>query len=153
MLTIMMIGIMLVADILILTYLSIKTDAGFSDLSPEYISGQIQKTVRENGEVQYSISLQGMERIDSFDGFAFLMDDAGDIIWSYQLPEDVPVHYTVKEIVQFTRFYLNDYPVYARIVDDGIFVVGMPRNTVWKYQLSFQIRTVNMLLTTLPVLF
>ena len=89
----MMIGIMLVADILILTYLSIKTDDGFSDLSPEYISGQIQKTVRENGEVQYSISRQGTERIDSFDGFAFLMDDAGDIIWSYQLPEDVPVHY------------------------------------------------------------
>ncbi len=153
MLTIMMIGIMLVADILILTYLSIKTDDGFSDLSPEYISGQIQKTVRENGEVQYSISRQGTERIDSFDGFAFLMDDAGDIIWSYQLPEDVPVHYTVKEIVQFTRFYLNDYPVYVRIVDDGIFAVGMPRNTVWKYQLSFQIRTVNMFATTLPVLF
>lgn len=153
MLTIMMIGIMLVADILILAYLSLKTDAGFSDLSPAYISGQIQKTIRENGEVQYSISQQGMERIDGFDGFAFLIDNAGDVIWSYQLPEDIPVHYTVKEIVQFTRFYLNDYPVYVRIVDDGIFVIGVPKNTVWKYQLSFQVRTVNMFATTLPVLF
>lgn len=150
--TIMMVGVMLVADILILTYLSIKTDDGFSALSPAYISGQIQKTVQENGEVQYVISQQGMERIDRFAGFAFLLDDAGDVIWSCRLPEDVPRHYTIKEIVQFTRFYLNDYPVYVQIVEDGFLVIGMPKNTVWKYQLSFQIRTVNMFATTLPAL-
>ncbi|MDE7323918.1 MAG: HAMP domain-containing histidine kinase [Lachnospiraceae bacterium] len=152
-LTIMMIGAMLVADLLILTYLSIKTDAGFSDLSPSYISEQIQKTVQENGEVQYSMSQQGIDRIDGFCGFVFLLDDAGDVVWSYRLPEDVPLHYTVREIVQFTRFYLNDYPVYVRIVDDGVLVIGMPKNTVWKYQLSFQIRTVNMFAAALPLLF
>ncbi len=149
----MMIGAMLVADLLILTYLSIKTDAGFSDLSPSYISEQIQKTVQENGEVQYSMSQQGIDRIDGFCGFVFLLDDAGDVVWSYRLPEDVPLHYTVREIVQFTRFYLNDYPVYVRIVDDGVLVIGMPKNTVWKYQLSFQIRTVNMFAAALPLLF
>lgn len=149
----MMVSVMLVVDLLILTYLAVQTDAGFSALSPGYISEQIQKSVHENGEVEYHMSQQGIGRLEQFDGFAFLLDDAGDVIWSCRLPEDVPLHYSVKEIVQFTRFYLNDYPVYVRIVDDGILVIGMPRNTVWKYQLSFQVGTMNMFAKTFPALF
>ena len=153
MLTITMAGVMLLADLMILAYLSAQTEGALSDLSPAYIAEEIHKTVQESGEVQYSMSQQGMNRVDGFHGFVFLLDDAGEIIWSYRLPEDVPRHYTIKEIVQFTRFYLKDYPVYVRIVDDGILVIGMPRNTVWKYQLSFQVDTMNMFSTTLPVLF
>lgn len=152
-LTIMMIAVMLVADILVITYFAIKTDAGFSQMSPAYICGQLEKTADGNKRVQYSLSQQGMDRIDCFQGFAFLLNDAGDVVWSYRLPEDVGLHYTIREIAQFTRFYLNGYPVYVHIVDDGIMVIGLPRQTVWKYQFSFQISTIDMFLSVLPVLF
>lgn len=152
-LTLIMIAVMLVVDILVMTYFGLKTDAGLSKLSTTDLSNEINKTVKENGDMQYHMSQQGLDRIDAFHGFAFLLNDMGDVVWSYQLPADVPEHYTMRDVVQFSRYYLNDYPVYTRIMDDVVLVVGMPRQTVWKYHLSFQISTVNMLFSVLPVLF
>lgn len=152
-LTLIMIAVMLVVDLLVMTYFGMKTDAGLSKLSTTDLSNEINKTVRENGDMQYHMSQQGLDRIDAFHGFAFLLNDMGDVVWSYQLPADVPEHYTIRDVVLFSRYYLNDYPVYTHIMDDVILVVGMPRQTVWKYSLSFQISTVNMFFSILPVLF
>lgn len=155
-LTIMMIVILFVVDLFILTYFGLKTDSELSQLPLSYIteiSEQLGKTIDEKGEAQYILSQQGMEWIDRFAGFGFLLDDSGDVIWSYQLPEDVPEHYTIRDIVQFTKYYLNDYPVYTRIVDDMVLVVGLPRQTVWKYNFSLRIGTVEMFVSVLPFLF
>ncbi|MDE5825546.1 MAG: HAMP domain-containing histidine kinase [Lachnospiraceae bacterium] len=151
-LTIIMLVVMLVADLLVMTYFGLKTDSGMTKFSTTYLSREVTKTVNEQGETQYSMSQQGIDRIDAFHGFAFLLDDAGDVVWSYQLPDDVPEHYTIRDIVRFTRYYLNDYPVYTHILDDVVLVAGMPRQTVWKYHFSFQISTVNMFAYVLPVL-
>lgn len=153
-LTILMTAVMLVADLIVITYFGIKTDSGLSKLlTALYLSEEVVETVSEHGETKYSMSQQGLDRIDEFQGFAFILDNAGDVIWSYQLPDDVPEHYMIKDIVQFTRYYLNDYPVYTYIIDDVVLVAGLPRQTVWKYSLSFQISTVNTLFSVLPVLF
>lgn len=152
-LTIIMLVVMLVADLLVMTYFGLKTDSGMTKFSTTYLSREVTKTVNEQGETQYRMSQQGIDRIDAFHGFAFLLDDAGDVVWSYQLPDDVPEHYTMRDIVRFTRYYLNDYPVYTHILDDVVLVAGMPRETVWKYHLSFQVSTVNMFAYVLPVLF
>ncbi|MDE6621533.1 MAG: hypothetical protein K2K74_13835, partial [Lachnospiraceae bacterium] len=153
-LTILMTAVMLVADLIVITYFGMKTDSGLSKLlTALYLSEEVVETVTEQGETKYSMSQQGLDRIDEFQGFAFILDNAGDVIWSYQLPDDVPEHYMIKDIVQFTRYYLNDYPVYTYIIDDVVLVAGLPRQTVWKYSLSFQISTVNTLFSVLPVLF
>lgn len=152
-LTLILIGVVLIADILFLTYTAMKTDSAMPDFSPAYIFGQLEKSIDENGEIRYALSQEGEQRIDSFQGFAFLLDNAGNVVWSYLLPDDVPQRYTVKEVVQFTRFYLNDYPVYVHIGDDEVLVVGLPKQTMWKYQISFRISTVDMFKTILPALF
>ncbi|MDE6054846.1 MAG: hypothetical protein K2G55_14055, partial [Lachnospiraceae bacterium] len=152
-LTIIMLVVMLVADLLVMTYFGLKTDSGMTKFSTTYLSREVTKTVNEQGETQYGMSQQGIDRIDDFHGFAFLLDDAGDVIWSYQLPDDVPEHYTIRDVVRFTRYYLNGYPVYTHILDDVVLVAGMPRETVWKYHFSFQVSTVNMFAYVLPVLF
>ncbi len=153
-LTVLMTAAMLVADLIVITYFGLKTDAGLSKLlAAPYLFEEIEETVGGQGEVQYSMSQQGLDRIDSFQGFAFILDNEGDVIWSYQLPDDVPEHYMIKDIVQFTRYYLNDYPVYTYIIDDIVLVAGLPRQTVWKYSLSFQISTVKTLFSVLLVLF
>ncbi len=41
--------------------------------------------------------------------------------------------YTLSDVAVFSRWYLNDYPVKVRAVDDGLFVLGAPRNSTWKY--------------------
>lgn len=147
-----MLAVMLIADLLVITFLGMRSEAGMTKLSPAYLSGEISRTVNEDGETQYSMSRQGTEAIDVFHGFAFVLDDAGDVVWSYQLPDDVPGHFTPGDIVRFSRYYLNDYPVYTHILDDAVLVAGLPRQTVWKYHLSFQISTVEMLFALIPIL-
>lgn len=154
-LTIIMLVLLFVADILILTFWGLRSDADFSAIPQSGLSvfeEQLEKKNSEEG-VRYSLSQQGMDWIDSFDGFAFLLDGAGDVVWSYQLPDDVPAHYAIRDIVRFSKYYLNDYPVYTRIIDDTVLVIGLPRQTVWKYNFSLRIGTVDMFAAVLPVLF
>lgn len=143
---------MLLADIVILGYLTMKTDDGLSQPPVTYIANQIQKTVDDGKGIQYSLSQEGEDRVNQYNGFAFLLDDMGDVIWSYHLPDDIPTHFTIKQIVQFTRFYLNDYPVFTQIIDDGIVVVGTPKNSTWKYNLVFRIKTMDMFKDILPMM-
>lgn len=78
---------LLFSDIVILAYLSVKTDDGLSQPPVSYIAGQLQKTNDESSEVQYTLSQEAMDKVDSFQGFVFLLDDQGKVIWSYKLPE------------------------------------------------------------------
>ena len=149
---VMMVAALLFADLVVLALMVAQTDEGLTTIPLEEISRQLQRTAGEDDNVHYSLSKQGMDIVDRFEGFVFLMEDTGNVVWSYHLPEELPLHYTVRQIVQFTRFYLEDYPVFTRIVEDGVLVVGLPRQTVWKYQLYFRIATVELLSKILPLL-
>lgn len=151
--TVMMVAALLFADLVVLALMVARTDEGLATIPLGEISRQLQRTVGEDANVQYSLSKQGMDIVDRFEGFVFLMEDTGNVVWSYHLPEDLPLHYTVRQIVQFTRFYLEDYPVFTRIVEDGVLVVGLLRQTVWKYQFYFNIKTMDMFKEFLPLLF
>ncbi len=151
--TAMVITVLLFADVCVLVLMAAQTDKGITALPLEQISEQLERTVGENAQVHYSLSAEGRDIVDRFEGFAFLMDDLGNVVWSYHLPDELPLRYTVRQIVQFARFYLKDYPVFTRIVEDGVLVVGLPRQSVWKYQFSFRIETVELLLRILPLLF
>ncbi|MDD3890187.1 MAG: HAMP domain-containing sensor histidine kinase [Syntrophomonadaceae bacterium] len=54
------------------------------------------------------------------------------MVWSENLPNDVPKNYTVPEVASFTRWYLQDYPVYVWHHPNGLFVLGSPKGSVWK---------------------
>lgn len=69
------------------------------------------------------------------DGYAWCMvlDDNGNIKWDYQLPSELNRHYTINDIANFTRWYLDDYPVFCQTKDYGLFVIGLPKGSLWKY--------------------
>lgn len=69
------------------------------------------------------------------DGYAWAMvlDDNGEVIWQYQLPQALDHVYTAPEVAAFSRWYLEDYPVFCQVREYGLLVLGMPQNSVWKY--------------------
>lgn len=69
------------------------------------------------------------------DGYAWCMvlDDNGNVKWNYQLPFELNRHYTINDIANFTRWYLDDYPVFCQTKDYGLFVIGLPKGSLWKY--------------------
>ena len=71
------------------------------------------------------------------DGYAWAMvlDDTGNIRWSYALPDALNHAYTTGEVAGFARWYLDDYPVFCWAEDYGLFVIGLARGSLWKYSI------------------
>ena len=70
------------------------------------------------------------------DRWAILISEDGQVIWSFRKPADVPERYSLTDVASFTRWYLRDYPVQCRVRDDGLLVVGSPKGSVWKHDIS-----------------
>lgn len=70
------------------------------------------------------------------DQWAILLNQEGQVVWSFRKPDDVPEQYTVSEVASFTRWYLNDYPVQCRVREDGVLVIGSPKGSVWKHDIA-----------------
>lgn len=43
--------------------------------------------------------------------WAMVLNPNGEIIWSWQLPEEIPRRYSLSDVASFSRWYLCDYPV------------------------------------------
>ena len=77
------------------------------------------------------------------DRWAILIGEDGQVVWSLRKPSDVPEQYALTDVASFTRWYLGDYPVQCRIRDDGLLVVGSPKGSVWKHDISMQSRLLH----------
>ena len=64
----------------------------------------------------------------SFD-WAMMLNDAGEIVYRYDLPAELDHPYTTREVVSFTRWYLEDYPVMCYLTDYGALVLGYPKRS------------------------
>lgn len=67
--------------------------------------------------------------------WAMVLDDDGSVIWQHDLPQNLNKHYTASEIASFSRWYLDDWPVFCWTADYGLFVAAMPRGSVWRYNI------------------
>ena len=75
------------------------------------------------------------------DRWAMLLDEDGQVVWSFHKPSDLPEQYSLTDVASFTRWYLSDYPVQCRIRDDGLLVVGAPKGSVWKHDIAMGVDT------------
>lgn len=101
----------------------------------EEISENFSVTAEEDGG-QISFALAD-ENILPADYWCILLNENGDIVWSLHKPEDIPDHYSINDIARLTRWFLEDYPVYVRTEDYGLFVLGAPKMSVGKYSLEY----------------
>ena len=67
--------------------------------------------------------------------WAMVLDDVGNIRWNYGLPQELNHAYTPGDIAQFARWYLADYPVFCWTEPYGLFVIGLPKGSLWKYSI------------------
>ena len=84
--------------------------------------------------------------------WAMVLDDAGNVIWSYALSETLDRTYTPSDVARFARWYLDDYPVFCWSEDYGLFVVGLARGSLWRYNIySSQEMVVDVVQGVVPV--
>lgn len=142
------ISILIIAFNLLLLFLFLLSQFGYkaaADYQKTRTDILSDKLTLENG--QYVLPQEAENQIDEEYAFAMLIDQSGQVIWSRNLPDDIPLSYSLTQVASFTRWYLKDYPVKAHTRPDGLFVTASPRHSMWKYSIEFK----ESLLSSLPL--
>lgn len=64
--------------------------------------------------------------------WAMFLNADGSCDWAVSLPEEVPAQYTIQDVAVFSKGYLEDYPVFVRSLEDGLLVLGYPKDSFMK---------------------
>ncbi|MBC3797795.1 sensor histidine kinase [Acetobacterium tundrae] len=91
----------------------------------------------------YYLNETAAAQFDAQYSWAMLISQDGNVVWSKNLPADVPLTYTLTDIATFTRWYLNDYPVSVWESEDGLMVLGEPKGSIWKYPITSTEATIS----------
>ena len=78
------------------------------------------------------ISEERLQELNHNQIWAMLLDASGRCIWEASLPEEIPTQYTIQDVAVFSKGYLQDYPVFVRNTDNGLLVLGYPKDSFMK---------------------
>lgn len=98
-----------------------------------YSAAEIADNLQRDDQNRFYFKERDAEEWMGGYAWAMVLDDAGQVIWQYQLPQELEHTYTASEVAVFSRWYLEDYPVFCQVRDYGLLVVGMPKGSTWKY--------------------
>ena len=59
-----------------------------------------------------------------------LLDRDGKAVWEYALPKEIPRQFGIPDVASFSRWYLEDYPVYVWRHGDGLLVFGCSKGSI-----------------------
>ena len=64
----------------------------------------------------------------------FIDNDTRQVVWQTDnLPETIPLSYTLSDIASLTRGYIDGYPTFPGEAPSGLVVLGYPRDSFWKH--------------------
>lgn len=126
-------GLMLVVNFALFLTLALQ----YHQKAPQYAkAGEILENLVQT-DSGYALKEPMRAKLAEMNQWAMLLDENGHVIWSYEKPEELEESYSRSDIARMSRWYLKDYPVYLRVLDDGILVAGLPKYTMWKYNIEF----------------
>ena len=64
--------------------------------------------------------------------WAIYLNANGQCYWSVDLPDEVPEAYTIQDVALFSKGYIEDYPVFVWNTNDGLLVLGYPKDSYTK---------------------
>ena len=83
----------------------------------------------------YSISDDVMVELKEENAWAILINnDTRQVVWQTDnLPNNVPMQYTLSDIAELTRGYVDGYPTFTGKAENGLMVLGYPKDRFWKH--------------------
>lgn len=134
----MTVGIVLLVVVLNLVFFMVSMSVFVKKDVSSLGGGEIREAllVTEGG---YVLTDEMAQKLAEKEQWAMLLDGEGHELWSYRKPAELANSYSRTDIARMTRWYLDGYPVWLRVWEDEIMVVGMEKDTVWKYPVEFSI--------------
>lgn len=64
----------------------------------------------------------------------FIENETKQVKWqTANLPETIPLSYTLADIASLTRGYIDGYPTFTGETENGLIVLGYPKESFWKH--------------------
>lgn len=86
----------------------------------------------ENG---YVLGEDTAIELQNTNAWAIFIDNATmKVVWQTDnLPETVPMSYTISDVASLTRGYIDGYPTFTGEAESGLVVLGYPKDSFWKH--------------------
>ena len=107
-----------------------QTPNGSPWITAQEAASHLSKT--ENG---YVLSEDTVLELQKEHVWAIFIDNRTmEVVWqTANLPETIPMSYTVSDIANLTRGYIDGYPTFTGEAENGLVVLGYPKNSFWKH--------------------
>lgn len=77
--------------------------------------------------------------------WSMLLDEDGNVVWNWQLPEELPRSYGLADVAKFSRWYLMDYPVRVWETRGMLLVSGYGKEEITRINLIYPWRYIQSL--------
>lgn len=132
------VGILMFSAILLfilnIVLLGIVASTQMPNAYPWKTAQETAENLRRDGD-GYDLSDEMTQELRESDVWAIFIDNASmEVVWQTDdLPETVPMSYSASDIARLTRGYLADYPTFTGEAEDGLAVLGYPKDSFWKH--------------------
>lgn len=132
------VGIMLLSCILLvilnLILLAVYASSQAPNAYPWKTAEEVANSLRQT-EKGYLLSDDMTLELKDSNVWAIFIDNATmQVVWQTDnLPETVPMSYSVSDIASLTRGYIDGYPTFTGGTENGLVVLGYPRDSFWKH--------------------
>ena len=107
------------------------------NISPNKVYEFLEDNKKENKFNDIYFTEENKDFLGEKDIWAIRIDKNGNVIENFNKPKEVKNKFDISDVVRFTRYYLNDYPVFTFVVKDGILVLAYPKNSLDKFPSNY----------------
>lgn len=132
------VGIMLLSSVLLIilnfTLLVIYTRNQSPNGSPWTTAQEVADNLLQDSN-GYILTEETANELQNTNVWALFIDNATmKVVWQTDnLPETIPMSYTVSDIASLTRGYIDGYPTFTGEAENGLVVLGYPKDSFWKH--------------------
>ncbi len=127
--------LLLVLNVILLFFFTVNQ---MPNAYPWKTAEEVAKALHQTDDGAYILPEVQKQELQQSDVWAVLIDnDTRQVVWQTEgLPETIPMSYTLADIASLTRGYIDSYPTFTSGAENGLVVLGYPRDSFWKHMWS-----------------
>ncbi len=133
------VGILLLSFLLLLvlnfTLLIVFTLRQTPNARPWKMAEDVARALTQTEDGAYVLPDDILLELENSNAWGILIADSTmQVVWQTDnLPETVPTSYTLSAIAALTRGYIDGYPTFTGERENGLVVLGYPKDSFWKH--------------------
>ena len=127
--------LLLVLNALLVLFLGVNYSGTYDGNSGPWTAAEkVNQSLTQQADGSYQLSAEGSNLLSQGGTWAILVENGtGQVVWhSDNLPQEVPLSYTLADLGTAVRGYIQDYPTTVSSYGEDLLILGFAKNSYWK---------------------